>query len=96
MKIQQEQDGKSGWFYIKENDLNLAEMTYSIPENGKMIINHTEVGKELRGKNIGFQLVKAGVEFARTNHLKILPLCSYAKSVFDKMGEEFSDVLFTD
>jgi uncharacterized protein len=33
------------------------------------------------------------VKFAREKNIKILPLCSFAKSVFDKM-EEIRDVLF--
>ena len=36
----------------------------------------------------------AAVEFARQKHLKIMPLCTYAKSVFDKNAEELKDVLF--
>jgi len=38
-------------------------------------------------------LVKAAVDFAKEAHYKILPLCPYAKSVFDKTPE-YSEVLF--
>jgi uncharacterized protein len=37
--------------------------------------------------------VHTAVEYARANHIKILPLCPFAKSVFDKKGAEFADVL---
>ena len=37
-------------------------------------------------------LAKA-VEFARQNNIKIMPLCPFAKSVFDKVAE-YQDVLF--
>jgi predicted GNAT family acetyltransferase len=33
------------------------------------------------------------VQYARENNLKILPLCPFAKSVFDKT-EEIQDLLF--
>jgi len=93
MLIQQKQDGTKGSFYVKENDIVLAEMTYSMTGTTLMIIDHTEVSDELRGQNVGYQLVHAAVEYARVNHIKILPLCTFAKSVFDKRGAEFADVL---
>jgi len=36
--------------------------------------------------------VAAAVDYARTNGWKILPLCPFAKSVFDKTPE-YADVL---
>jgi predicted GNAT family acetyltransferase len=93
MLIQQKQEGHKGSFYIEENETTLAEMTYSMTGTDLMIIDHTEVSDELRGKNIGYQLVNHAVEYARANHIKILPLCTFAKSVFDKKGAEFTDVL---
>jgi len=93
MLIQHEQPGNKGTFYVEENGKRLAEMVYTMSGNAIMVIEHTEVADELRGKNVGYQLVNTAVEYARTNHLKILPLCPFAKSVFDKKHEEFGDVL---
>jgi len=93
MLIKQKQDGSKGSFYIEENGILLAEMTFSTTGTDLMIIDHTEVSDELRGKNVGYQLLHTAVEYARTNQLKILPLCPFAKSVFDKRGAEFADVL---
>ena len=93
MLIQQKQDGSKGSFYVEENGNTLAEMTYSMTGAELMIIDHTEVSDELRGKNAGYQLVHAAVEYARASHMKILPLCPFANSVFKKKAEEFGDVL---
>ena len=93
MLIQQKQEGSKGSFYVEENEVILAAMTYSMAGDSLMIIDHTEVPDVLRGKNVGYQLVHTAVEYARTNHIKILPLCPFAKSVFDKKGSEFTDVL---
>lgn len=93
MDIQQQQNGAKGSFFIRENDTILAEMTYSMAGDALMIIDHTEVSDALRGKNVGYQLVKKAVEYAREKQIKILPLCPFAKAVFDKKHEEFSDVL---
>jgi predicted GNAT family acetyltransferase len=93
MLIQQKQEGSKGSFYVEEAGIVLAEMTYSMTGTDLMIIDHTEVSDELRGKNVGYQLVHTAVEYARTNHIKILPLCPFARSVFDKKMAAFGDVL---
>jgi predicted GNAT family acetyltransferase len=93
MEIQHSIAGNKGVFFVEENGERLAEMTYTMSGPAKMIIDHTEVNKKLAGKGIGKQLVTKGVEHARKNNMKILPLCPFAKSLFDKIPE-FSDVLF--
>lgn len=93
MLIQHKQDGAKGSFFVEAHDAILAEMTYSMAAENLMIIDHTEVSDELRGKNVGYQLVHRAVEYAREKQIKILPLCPFAKLVFDKKGAEFADVL---
>lgn len=92
MNIERIEHGSKGAFIIKLNNERLAEMTYSKAGDKLIIIDHTEVSDVLRGKGAGIQLVRAAVEYARTNQIKILPLCPFAKSVFDK-SPEFNDVL---
>ena len=92
MEIKLEQTTTKGSFYIEDDGKRLAEMTFSKAGDKLIIIDHTEVSDVLRGKNAGKQLVAAGVEYARKNGVKILPLCPFAKSVFDKV-EEYGDVL---
>ncbi|MFT3680578.1 MAG: GNAT family N-acetyltransferase [Ferruginibacter sp.] len=95
MEIQQKQNGSKGSFFIQEGDQTLAEMTYTMAGDSIMIIDHTEVSDALGGKGVGLKLVNKGVDYARANGLKIIPLCPFAKSVFDKKKEAFADVLKT-
>lgn len=92
MEILFEQSPSKGSFYIEADGQRLATMTFSKAGNQVMIIDHTEVSDALRGKNAGKQLVAAAVEHARKNNMKILPLCPFAKSVFEKV-KEYQDVL---
>ena len=92
MEIKLEQHDSKGAFYIEENGTRLAYMTFSRAGDSRIIIDHTEVSDVLRGKGAGKQLVTAGVEYARKHNLKIIPLCPFAKSVFDRTPA-FSDVL---
>ncbi len=92
MIIQREEHGSKGAFFIQEQGERQAEMTYTMAGPQRMIIDHTEVSDALRGKSAGKQLVAAAVEYARANQLKIIPLCPFAKAVFDKTPS-FQDVL---
>jgi predicted GNAT family acetyltransferase len=92
MLIQHKQIGGRGMFYVGQDGAILAELVYSKPAENKMIIEHTEVDDSLAGKGVGLQLVHTAVEYARTHGMKIIPLCPFAKSVFDKKIE-YRDVL---
>ena len=91
MKINNKQTGNNGTFYIDKGGEQVAEMTYTISE-GVMIIDHTEVDESLRGQQVGNELVACAVEFAREQNIKIVPQCSFARSVFEKQ-KALSDVL---
>lgn len=92
MAIEHKKVGTKGLFYVAGTKEPLAKMIYTMPSPEKMIIEHTEVSEELRGQNMGYQLVKTAVEFAREHSIKIIPLCPFANSVF-KRKPEFADVL---
>ena len=74
-----------------ENGERLAEMSYTVA-GSRVIIDHTDVDDRLRGKGAGKRLVRAAVEWARAENQKLMPLCPFAKSVFDKTAD-YSDVL---
>lgn len=92
MEILQKDDGTKGKFYVKIGEEILAEMHYVWAGSDRIIIDHTDVSEVLKGKGVGKQIVERAVEFAREKGIKIVPLCPFAKSVFDKV-KEFSDVL---
>jgi len=92
MEVKQKNNSEKGMFYIEQDGKIAAEMTYVWVGTGKIIIDHTEVNEILKGQGAGKQMVSKVVEFARENALKIVPLCPFAKSVFDKTPE-YGDVL---
>ena len=94
MLIQNKMAGNKGMFFVEVDGNILAEMVYSMPSPEKMIIEHTEVSDELKGKNVGYQLVHTAVEYARTHNIKIVPMCPFANAVFKKKPE-YADVLYT-
>lgn len=93
MEIQNKNDGHRGAFFIDDNGKEAGLMHYLLAGPGKMIIDHTEVSDDYAGQGLGKKLVAAGVEYARENHIKIQPLCPFAKKIFD-MTPAYADVLF--
>lgn len=93
MEIVLEREEAKGRFVAKENGVVAGEMTFSQAGTDKIIIDHTEVNPEFKGKGVGKEMVYAAVDFARTNNMKILPLCPFAKATFDK-NTDIQDVLF--
>jgi len=92
MLIQRKQIGNKGMFYVEVEGNIEAEMTYHMTSPNKMVIEHTEVEEDLRGQNVGYQLVESAVEYARKYNIKITVWCPFAKKVFDKK-QEWNDVL---
>lgn len=81
-----------GAFYIEVEGKKEATMTFVFADEDKIIIDHTEVNPGNEGKGFGKKMVTKAVEFARDKRIKIVPLCTFAKSVFNKTPE-FRDVL---
>lgn len=92
MEVLHQEDEKKGYFYIEKDGQRKAEMVYSKAGENLLIIEHTEVSDELRGTGSGNKLIMAAVGLARAQNKKILPLCPFAKSVFQKTLE-IRDVL---
>ncbi len=91
MQIQHDEHGQKGAFFIDEDGEWIAELTY-VKSNGIMTIDHTEIAEKLRGEGIGQDMVKAAVEHARANALKVNATCPYAKKIIDETPE-FKDIL---
>lgn len=91
-EVQLELTEKNGFFHIDINGKTEAKMTFVFAGPNKIIIDHTEVNEGHNGKGFGKKMVAKAVEFAREKNIKIMPLCPFAKKVFDKTPE-FGDVL---
>jgi predicted GNAT family acetyltransferase len=85
-------NGSKGYFYVSVDGKQEGKMTFVFAGNDKIIIDHTEVNEGNNGKGYGKKMVAKAVEYAREKNIKIIPLCPFAKSVFDK-NPEFKDVL---
>jgi predicted GNAT family acetyltransferase len=86
MEIQHDEHGRKGAFFIDDEGEWIAELTY-FKTGDTMTIDHTEIDEKLRGEGIGEDMVKAAVEYARANGLKVVAVCPYAKKVIERTPE---------
>ena len=91
-EVQVKINDKKGSFFIEIDGKQEAEMTFVFAGEDKIIIDHTGVNPGNEGKGLGKQMVAQAVTYARENNIKIIPLCPFAKKLFDKTPE-FRDVL---
>ena len=68
---------------LERSGKRLAELTYTVA-GSRVILEHTQVDDSLRGTGTGAKLVAAAVAWARAEQRELLPLCPFARSVFEK------------
>ncbi|MFC4724736.1 GNAT family N-acetyltransferase [Glycocaulis abyssi] len=90
--ITREVSGSKGRYVARAPGLPDAEMTFSILNPQTIIIDHTGVPDEWRGKGVGKALVERGVLDARAEGVRIVPLCPFAKAQIER-HPEWQDVL---
>jgi len=52
-----------------------------------IVLDHTEVPPALEGRGIASKLAGAALEFARAQHLEVVPLCPYISTYLKKHPE---------
>jgi len=58
----------------------------------RIIFDHTEVPQPIEGKGLAAKLARFALDFARENHLRVIPLCPYI-SDFLRKHTEYQDLL---
>ena len=92
MQVKHHNTGDDGIFYIDEEGKRLADMRYMVVNGNQMDIYHTEVEPAFEGSGLGKKLIDAGVNYAREKHYKVIPSCTFAKTVFAQ-NQDYKDVL---
>lgn len=92
MRIERTEHENKGQFTAYLDDEQAGMMSYTWAGSDRFIIDHTEADPKFKGRGVGKSLVLAAVEYAREKKVSIIPLCPFAKRVFEKT-EEIRDVL---
>jgi predicted GNAT family acetyltransferase len=73
---------------------NTAFINYKLSHELLYLI-HTEVPEELEGKGVGSAIVLKALQYAKDEHLKIVPLCPFVQAYL-KRHPEWNDIVAAD
>lgn len=72
------------FFKNDSNNKLIGEICYTLLDDHKTIsIDHTFVNPDYRGQGIARQLLQKTIDLAKEKGWKILPVCPYARKVFE-------------
>lgn len=78
-------------FNLFDQDKKIGEMIVeTIGDSLK--VYHTEVDDDQAGKGYAKKLLDAMADYARSNQLKVIPLCSYVALQFKRHPDEYEDI----
>ncbi|MBN8848909.1 MAG: N-acetyltransferase [Sphingomonas sp. 67-36] len=72
-------------------DGHRALAAYQI-EGDRIVFTHTLVPKALEGRGIGSKLIRAALDSARDQGLKVVPQCSFVRAYIER-HDEYRDLL---
>jgi uncharacterized protein len=83
--IKVENNQEAGRFETEVNGY-LAVAEYQL-SGDKILLTHTEVPRPIGGRGVANKLVKTALDFARDNHLQVVPLCSFVSAYIRRHPE---------
>ncbi len=87
---------EEGRFYLNnEERQKVAEVTFKLLNENVYVLDSTWVDPSLRGRGIAAQLVEAVVNKAKTEGKMIIPLCSYARVLFER-NKAYQEIWYKD
>lgn len=67
-------------------DGRLSKLEY-IQDGRNFVITHVGVHPDLRGQGVAGKITQAGIEYAKNNSLRVVPMCSYAAAYIRRHPE---------
>ena len=68
-----------------------AELIYRL-QHGALVIDHTGVPPAIGGRGVAGDLVKAALDYARAQGLRVVPACSYS-AAYVQRHPEYADLV---
>lgn len=90
MSMQINHDPTSGRFSTRL-DGHEAELVYRRHDR-RLLIDHTGVPEAIGGRGVAGTLVKAALDYARAEGLRVVPLCSYSAEYIQR-HPEYADLV---
>lgn len=85
--------GDNRFYQNDESGKLIAEITYVPSGDDKVLVDHTFVDPSLRGQGVAEQLVDRTVQEMEMKGKKIVPVCPYVVSLFERKPEKYQDIV---
>jgi predicted GNAT family acetyltransferase len=86
LTIEHRIEPSAGAFLLLQRGEQVGEIFYTL-EGERVVIEHTEVDPELRGRNLGLELVRAAMAWAREEHRPVRADCPFARKMIARHPE---------
>ncbi len=86
-------DNKTFEIQLVDNSEIAAYISGIFNKDGVLEIEHTSTNPIYRGQGLAKQLVELTIKYAKENKIKIIPVCSYVVSYFQKNSNEVKDII---
>lgn len=70
-----------------------AELAYDCSAGNVIDFVHTLVDEGLRGQGVGQELARAGLDFARKEHLRVKTSCTFMADFVKRHRDDYADIL---
>jgi uncharacterized protein len=84
---------KAQRFELLFDDLRSVLTYHRFPD--RIVLVHTEVPQPLENHGLAAKLTRFALDFARANHLRVVPLCLYVSN-FIRKNPEYQDLVSSD
>jgi hypothetical protein len=74
----------AGHFVLTREGVRIGTLDYRTGPSGPIYIDFVQVSPATRGTGLGKRLVEAAVAWARESQRKVIPICSYSRSVIER------------
>lgn len=87
MKLEHQDEGTRGSFVLTDGEHRVGVLTYEHLSRDVVTADHTWVDESQRGRGVAGQLAAALVGWARAQHVRVVPACSYVAAWFARHPE---------
>jgi len=70
----------------------MGVLSYHMRGEHTIALVHTEVDPALRGRGVAARLAHDALEYARVNHLRLIPICPYVRAYLER-HPEYADLV---
>lgn len=85
--------GDNRFYKNDESGKMIAEITYIPSGEDKVLVDHTFVDPSLRGQGVAEQLVDRTVQEMETEGKKMVAVCPYVVSLFERKPDKYQDII---